>query len=74
MTVADRIRHLLMKMKPGYGRIDTEESDSIVNRSAARHYLRGRGPFQHFTVSDPKKNNRRTTTRGKRVEQRERVK
>jgi len=50
VTLAERVRAFLMASKPGYGRVDTEASDAIVNRSAARHYQRGHGPFQHFTV------------------------
>ena len=72
MTIADLIRNALMKTKPGYGRVDTDESDRIVNRAAARGYLRGKGPFQHF-MATLRTSNRRTTTRGKRAEQRQRA-
>lgn len=56
MDLADRVRQLLKQRKPGYGDVDTDASSAVVNRSDARRYLRGRGPFQRFMADTPATN------------------
>lgn len=53
-TLAQRVSAFLMKAKPGYGMVPTEESEAVVNRGDARRYQRGKGAFQHFTA-EPRK-------------------
>lgn len=68
MNLADRVRNALLAMKRG----NRSETDTVTSREAARRYLRGRGPHQHFTVApDPK--HERGRSRRKRTEARQRA-
>ncbi len=67
-SLADRVRSLLQKSKPGYGKVDTDESIEIVNRAQARRYIRSRGPWLHLPAS---RNETRTRTPGRSRRKRE---
>lgn len=55
----------------------TADLPFVPNRSEARKHIKGSSPFMRFVVTpdpvDPKASKRRTTTKGKRVEQRKRT-
>jgi hypothetical protein len=72
-TIADRVRAFLRANKPGYGEVDTDESVEITSRAAARRYVRGSGPWQHFTVSRDDRTRKPGRARRKREEQRQRA-
>ena len=75
MSLAERVRAFLQVSKPGYGKADTDESVEVANRGVARRYVRGRGPFQHFTAGETKSGSPygRGRSRQKRRAARERV-
>ncbi len=71
-SLAERVRAALMRPKPGYGSVETEESADVANRAAARRYLPGNGPWMRYTAT-PNPKRERARARRKRTEARRRA-